>query len=183
MLAEIKRVGDERRAIVESLAPYKLELQLAGVVGKAYDKLMDAAKAKTNYAELGTLLKSLTDQYYAAYPTPDAGDTITSPSTASTSGTGQGGGGGRVTPMARGFEGIVNKPLLALIGEKGPEYVSVRPTNQINSIQDRPQLTSINIDFSGPITIHKEADIQQLYQIFSDRLRSEMKSRDRYISR
>ena len=96
--------------------------------------------------------------------------------------------GGRTTPggreidygAAEGFEGIVKTPTTFLTGESGPERVSIQPVGRGSSI---PQTNNIHIEFSGPFSIRSEADIQALYQVFSERLRNEMKTRERYIAR
>jgi hypothetical protein len=143
-----------------------------------YEDTGDSSSAQ-QYASGGTISNAppTTTTKTTTTTTPAPVSTATAPITVAK--------GSGLTPMASGFEGLVSQPLLALIGEKGPEYVSVKPINQLDRTppQNIPTMTSISINFTGPISISKEADIKQLYQIFSDRLRSEMKNRDRYTSR
>ncbi|GAG77386.1 unnamed protein product, partial [marine sediment metagenome] len=67
---------------------------------------------------------------------------------------GKGGGiGGR---WATGFEGIIDQPTVALIGESGPEYVSVRPLSQGQPSAPSSITVNNNVILNGTIITDRD---------------------------
>ena len=87
------------------------------------------------------------------------------------------------TAMASGFEGIVSSPLLALIGESGPENVSVHPVGESrgggSTLQYNVHITGNNLTFTDPSQMMALSDY--LYKDFSRRFRNDLKSSSPYM--
>ena len=54
-----------------------------------------------------------------------------------------------ITPAARGFEGIINRPRMFLAGEAGPERVSIQPINSIPSRGSKVVEFNLNLTMNG----------------------------------
>lgn len=59
-----------------------------------------------------------------------------------------------IQPFAGGIEGITTGPMLALLGENGPEKVSIQPLNKSNA-------GAVTNNFSVPVTINVEGSVDQ----------------------
>jgi len=67
------------------------------------------------------------------------------------------GGGWGSGKWATGFEGIVDQPIRPLIGEAGPEYVSVHPVSEMKKSQSSPNVTiNNNVYLNGTIITDRE---------------------------
>lgn len=122
-------------AIPESMRPIVQALidqhGLLDENGRAYGSVEEAGISftATMSEQFGTLIGKINELVNALMSIPNINRTIT----VERRYTGGGGGeddGGRdgdpATPLASGFEGMVNSPRKFLVGEAGPEYMSVR---------------------------------------------------------
>jgi len=64
---------------------------------------------------------------------------------------------GKSGGWATGFEGIVDQPIRPLIGEAGPEYVSVHPVSEMKKSASSPNVTiNNNVYLNGTIITDRE---------------------------
>jgi len=85
--------------------------------------------------------------------------TTTTPAPVTKTTASSGGNSAGVKAMASGFEGIITKPMLALMGESGPERVSVKPTSQGGGSG-----VIINISFPNVLTMPENPEtIRRLF--------------------
>ncbi len=98
--------------------------------GQAYTSVEQAGLSfsQTMTEQFGTLISKINELVSALLGIPNVSRTVTVTTRhEDDNGNVDGGGdnGGR-TPLAGGFEGMVNRPRTFLVGEAGPEYMSVR---------------------------------------------------------
>jgi hypothetical protein len=122
-------------AIPESMRPIIQAMIDQGLLldqnGQAYTSVGQAGLSftATMTEQFGTLISKINELVSALLGIPNINRTVTV-NTVRTGGEGRGDDGGRdgdpETPLAGGFEGMVNRPRRFLVGEAGPEYMSVR---------------------------------------------------------